>query len=631
MSIINQMTFDPEFEDLIVALSCDPIGQRMLELTGISRDKLDMGQQSHNYFKSNWQEEKIDHNANSNNIGPINYSLELSKPQMKAIGLYLLHRYLRKDHSVDEANRLLKNIIYGTYYFHDASGVGIQVPYCSAYSTFWVMGNGIPWGQLKSLPPKRARSFISQVAEVTMDLSQDFAGAIAPADVIMAYSYYAKREGLSEKDIENDFQSLVHILNKQFRPGGQSPFTNFSFFDKTSAQKLFGEMVMPDGSLFDVDFALAVQDIVLTWLCKGDPLTKGPYRFPITTANVTKDANNDIVEPEALLDFCEKNLKYGNLNLHFAEGTKLASCCRLVNDPERMKQFRTDTFGNGGINIGSTRVVALNLPRQAYMAHGNFEIFLEGLAEAMDDVKELLICHRERILKKRIEQGFLKAFTHGLARLSNFFMTFGYTGIADAIAIMGITDYEERKKMSLMITEFMEARVLQYSKETGFAFNLEEIPGEGAVVNLCNKDKVLFDDAVTVDMYANQFVPLTEEMGLVKRIDFVGACQETVSGGSILHLNLKERFVNAQQMVDLITYAVKQGVIHMAINYGDSICEDGHWSPGIVRTCAQCGKEIVDHQTRIVGYYVQVSTWGTKRQEEFKKRFWSGEDNYVRA
>lgn len=995
MSLSTYMTLDQEFEDLLIAISCDPIGQKMLTLSGISLDKIDMGLQSHNYFQHNWQEEKIDHNANSNNIGPINYSLEVSKPPMKLIGLYLLHRYLRKDHSVEEADRLIKNILYGTYYFHDASGVGIQIPYsydgaevvtirhrgtihnmsiaslyemlkgeslyeengavwynpiglevldqgewvavthlmkkvntrkmievsladgshqlitdnhpmittegevdagdlslrdtletltpywnstlktfrdfdldgdlgyligifvgegwtyddgihrvayisqkpeteisekietildrlsikwhraksqeskivstsrrlfdlltmsklganakdkslpyywpeapkeflvgmiagiidaegslggvsrnipqirmtgrstilqlrqiltvlgcsssvtasgpynrdgsykgnnriysitlkmsneilsavkehsvkmygveqissrgqhklaetgivsvrklvehpvdvdyvydmttetgtftcngihshnCYAYSTFWIMTNGIPWGQLKSLPPKRARSFIAQVAEVTMDLSQDFAGAIAPADVIMAYSYYAKKEGLKRKEIENDFQSLVHILNKQFRPGGQSPFTNISCFDKVSAEKLFGDMVMPDGSKLDIEYAMKIQDIVLSWICQGDPISKGPYRFPITTTNVTKDDHNNVIDREYLYEVCEKNLKYGNLNIHIAEGAKMASCCRLINDPERMRQFKTDTFGNGGLNIGSHRVININLPRQALASEGNWDKFYTGLSQAMDDVKELLICHREKILKKRIDQGFLKVFTYGMASMGQFFSTIGFEGVPDALDFMGATDHHVRMERELEIMEFMENRCIQYSKETGYAFNLEEVPGEGAAVSMCSKDKILFEGQVDRDLYSNQFVPLTEDMHLLERIRVVGQCQDVVSGGSILHLNMKERFTNPELMMSLIEYAVKMGVTHMAINYGDSICENGHWSPGMTKFCKHCDGEIVDNLTRVVGYFVPVSSWNPTRQLEFKKRFWGGEDNYV--
>ena len=100
------------------------------------------------------------------------------------------------------------------------------------------------------------------------------------------------------------------------------------------------------------------------WFSKGDPDTNLPYRFPIVTLNISKNENGEITDQD-FLDWASKvNLNTGCFNIYVNIGSKIASCCRLVNDVERM-QYRADTFGNGGLSIGSHRVVTINLPRIA--------------------------------------------------------------------------------------------------------------------------------------------------------------------------------------------------------------------------------------------------------------------------
>jgi len=620
------MHLDDEFENLYNIVNRSNNGKELLYLTGIGRSQLDIGNLSHAYFQEHWDETSTDPNANANNIGPINYGLEISKPQLKLIGFYLLHRYLRKDFSIEYADKLISNLISGSYYFHDASGVGIQQFYCYAYSTQWIMTNGIPWGQLKSLPPQKASSYIAQVVETTMEMSMEYAGAIAPADVLVHYAYYSKKEGLTDKEIENHLQSLVHIFNKQFRPGGQSPFTNISIFDRPNIESLFDHIYYEDGSSPDYDEIMKIQRIFLNWFCKGDPSTGLPYRFPIVTVNFALGPDKEILDDSFLSEVAGYNTKLGCLNIHSGTHGKLAMCCRFINDPARMRQFKTDTFGNGGLNIGSHRVVTLSLPRIAYEAKGNWKKFMEIMGVRLEEIKDLLVVHRERILMKRIEQNFLKSFQYNLAHPDHFFSTFGFVGIYEAVSSMGLDiSSPEGFRKAKEITMFIDLMAAEYSKELGYAFNTEEIPAEGAAVTLCRKDKILYPDEVKVDIYSNQFYPLHLDTPLLERISRTGELMKGVSGGSILHINIDEQIENPEIMATLMRQIIKEDVNHFGINYGFSICPEdtGHNSAGIHKECPICGETIEDWMTRVVGYFVPVSKWQpTRREADFKNRRW---------
>lgn len=608
------ITFDEEFDKLYNDLNSYPVGQELLALTGLSLEKMDIGALSHKYFQENWGHHSIEHNSNSVTKSPINYQMEITKPAIKLIGTYLLHRYIRKEYDTATADKIIRGIVSGDYYVHDMSGVGIQTPYCYAWSTHWLMGAGIPTGQLKSKPPEHAASFIGQVAEVVMEMSQEFAGAIAPADMLVAFAYYAKKDNLSNTEIVNLFQSFTHIVNREFRTGGQSPFTNVSIFDRPNLENLFEDMVYPDGSGIDYEYVEHIQEVFMNWFAEGDS-TGIPYRFPIATINGTKDENGTIVDKKFLKLISKHNTKLACFNLHYAEGSKLAMCCRYINDPARMRQFGADSFGNGGLNIGSHRIVLLNIPRASYISDDEDQFF-EILWNVMEDAKKILLVHRERILQKRIDQGFLKWFDAGVASLNKMFSTFGFTGLPEAIAGMGYDPYsEEGVAFGKKILHFMDDRAAEISDETGYAFNIEEVPGESAAINLCEKDKIELPSYVKVDMYSNQFVALTAGVPLLKRIQIEGELMSTVSGGAITHINLNEAIKNPSVMEKLITYVVRMGVTHFAINYGFTTCDKGHTFPGLRDNCLECGSMDVSHLTRVVGYFVEVTNWHQKRQE----------------
>jgi len=607
------ITFEDDFDELYNNFPVE-----FLRLEGIAPEQLDIGLQSKKYFAESPLSMSIDKNANAYNIGPNNYTAEVMKPLFKLEGYYLLYRYAKRRFGEEKAKGLISAIWYGDVYFHDASGVGVQVPYCFAYSTSMLMVEGRPYGQLYSLPPKRADSFMSQVIETTMDFSQELMGAVGISDLFVNYAWYAKRENKPDYEIINDFQRFVHVMNNQFRVSGQSPFVNVSVFDREMLKRVWEDYVYPDGTKVDVEYVMHIQKLFIEWFCKGDPATGLPYRFPVVTANFAVE-DGKILDEEFLEFIAEHNRKLGCLNIHAGSTTKVASCCRLINDPIRMRQFQSDSFGNGGLNIGSHRVVTINLPRAAARANHDIKQFKQEIRKLMETARDLLLVHRD-IIKRRIEQGFLKFFDLGWMSLNMFFSTIGFTGFYEAMQILGVDPWKEVDVMS-EIVKMMDEVCIEFSRETGWAFNLEETPAETAAVTLAAKDKVYFGLNDWYDLYSNQFYPLhVDSTNVVKRIKLTGKLMDYVSGGSILHINIADRIDYPEQMKKLIQKTIECGVTHFAINYGFCRCREGHVTIGRYEKCPICGGEIADYMTRIVGYFVPVSKWNEVRQQEFHKR-----------
>ncbi len=635
--MLVKLSFSETFDNLYKEFLGYEQGEQLLKLEGIHPDQLDMGGMSYRYFTEELTEITVDNNANSNEDNCYNnYQAEITKGLHKLHGYYLLHKYAEERYGTSHADYMIQSIWQGDIYFHDATK--IQIPYCYAYSTLNIMLEGRPYGQLKSVPPKRSDSFIAEVIETTMDLSQEFAGAIAIGDLIVNLCYYLKREfvhGFSKGDgrynyvftdteiayINNLFQKFIHVVNNKFRLGSESPFTNISIFDRDKLELLFGDYVYPDGSKPDFDYIMEVQKIFMEFFSKGN--NGIPYRFPVVTVNLSKDKDTKPVDVELAKFTAKCNMELGAFNIYATDGTKVASCCRLVNDYERMGA-RQDSFGNGGLNIGSHRVVTVNLPRIAILSDGNIKQFYENLDESLLLSAEALLVHREEILKRRINSGFLKFFDPkqiGWFELDNMFSTIGITGVYEMCRYLGI-DIKSEEGVSFVkeVLEHIEQFAQKCSEESSYSFNVEEIPAEGTAIKLAKKDNLLFDTKCS--LYSNQYIPLALDVPYIQRIKLAGEFMSTLSGGGILHLNVKDKITNPEIMYELICKCIENGAEHFAINFGFNKCTNGHITIGgtSMKTCPHCGEPITDTMTRVVGFMTWISSWSPERAEDGRKR-----------
>lgn len=625
--------FDEEFCELYNSLNQNQKKKKFLNLTGIDRDKLDVCSLSKDYFLNNIQSVTIDANANvGSQKSPSNYLGEIMKGPLKLDGFYILWKYLKGHYGVEEANRLIRKVIEGWYYIHDCSGAGLQAPYCFAYSTMNVLTDGRPYGQLQSKAPKRFSSFVGQVIETTMDFSQEFMGAIAVGDFFVNCAYFTSKENIPRKTIKNEFQRFVHVLNNPFRLSSQSPFTNVSLFDSPSFRMLFKDVVFPDGSKAQEyeDEVMRLQEIFMEFMSEKDPVTHLPYRFPVTTANINVDEKTNEPKDKNFLKLVSKYNVEGIFNIFVTRGVgKIASCCRLINDVDAINAIgsNVDSFGNGGINVGSARVITLNLARIGKIADGDEERYREVLNEQMEDIKKLLDTHRY-LLKKRIERNYLKFFTLGWVDIDrHLYSTFGVNGLYESVKFMGLelsNDNNRGIALAKKIMLWIKEKVNSFIKEEDgkVLYNIEQVPAEQVAVNLAKKDSVYFnqEDDYPFGIYANQFVPLWHKVDLWERAKLDGDLCEHFTGGHISHLNIGSA-VTPNQMEKLIHFAIESKLEHFALNPVFSQCENGHTNLTNSDVCPVCGGKNIEKVTRIIGYFVPISSWNDVRKDwEYPRR-----------
>lgn len=474
--------------------------------------------------------------------------------------------------------------------------IGWMMPYCYATSLAPIVYDGMPWVKnIKVKPVKHFLSLINNSIKYIYTLSTQCVGAIAVPDFLVFAEYFIRKD-FGEEWYENEssvnlvsqlFQHWIYSVNDKAR-GNQSAFTNVSVFDKYWREGMFGEHINPDFTKCNLDNLKRVQRLFVSVLIKEQE--DNPFTFPVMTACQLKDKETGEIMDKDWLDWIgELSVKNKLMNFYTSDTCdSLSSCCRLRNNISAIKkdsnvQEYTNSFGVGGLNIGSHRVVCINLPQIAYIAKysdkNDKQAFYTILESRIKVAQDILDIHRE-LLMRLIDNGNLPMYTYGCMDLSKQYSTLGFIGLYECLEILGmdINTVEGTNEAKEIIGLFNKLNSDRTAKD-GRIRNVEQIPGESAAVTFCLKDKLQFANTNNYDLYANQYIPLIKEALMTDRIKLQGEFDSSVSGGSILHIDIDQELTK-EQIIRIIQLCAKKNVVYFALD--DCLSQ-----------CTSCGKVYV--------------------------------------
>ena len=616
---------------------------KLMAIHGLAKSNFDFIKNVEDIIAKGIVDTSIDQNSNKNEVTVAGIMKEATDSVSKIVGYRALYRKLKELYGKKEAKRLTGEMYDFSLALSDSTK--IMIPYCYALDCTKIVIEGRPFGQLPSAPPKRLSSYIAALNETIHQLSSHAAGALAVGsfflDVahVLLYREKVTPDTWDKYYIQNCYQTFVHSVNHLSRNAVESPFSNISIFDRPKLEALLSEDNM--GWYFPyekgyglsketwigyiIDAIMELQNIFMEFFDKGDPIRNGvPYRFPVVTINLSKEKKDGAIR---LMDefFVKRIAKHEiyRYNILVSEGTRVASCCRLLSDADMLEiGGQVNSFGGAGISLGSHRVITTNFNRIALSAT-SYEDYLSKIAARAEDSAMILKAHKE-LLREEAKDGILPFVSNGYMRLERMFSTFGVLGLFEAGETINAR-FEVEEDVVGASLKLLNKCVNELSTKYGIIGNIEQIPGETMAVKLCNVDKMIFGEgAVPYTMYANQFIPLWKDATIWKRMEVDGAYNKLFTGGGIVHFNLGER-LTSQQIRKIIDFAATSGCEHFALNSVYSSCKSGHFSFGNLNMCPVCGEPITEKFTRVVGFFVPVSSWNaTRREWEFPQRDFKG-------
>jgi len=611
-----------------------------LAIHGLAKENFDFINTLGSLINSQLNDVSIDENSNKNEKTIEGLCQEAIAPVKKAMGYDYLYRQIEADWGKREAKRLTGELYDFSLGLSDSTS--ITIPYCWALDSSKIVVIGRDFGQLASKPAKRWSSYVSALCETIHQISNHVAGAVATAGLFLDIAHLGifkmgisldqlKTDPKIRKDLENEYQQFVHSVNHLSRSAVQSPFTNISIFDREKLKTMisqdnygwyfFNDEFIEVTEEYVLDYIMECQNIFLDFFDKGDVLKGGmPYRFPVVTVQIAKKENGEtkIVDQEFLESICKRDIY--RYNIFASDGSKCASCCRLLSDTEMLELASgVNSLGGGGMNsLGSHRVVSLNFHRIALECN-SYEDFYGRLRSRINDAAKILKSHKN-LIALLATKGLQPFITNGYIIMDRLFSTFGVLGLYEANKTLETRFGKCEQDFTEAALILLNKCVNECSKELGIIGNIEQVPGESYAIRLCVADKLLFGaENVPYELYANQFVPLWEEATIWERLETDGKYNKLVTGGGIAHAMLQDPITSVQAK-SVINYAVKCGCEHFALNAVYTQFEDGSVEFGKLKF-SRNGSKAVDHMTRVVGFFTPVSSWSkVRRNWEFDKR-----------
>lgn len=623
----------------------------------------------HNFVKSdNTANATIDDNSNvgTKGIGVLN--AEIHKVDNKLTNTEWWESFVKK-RDPNFNIKVMRNDFKTILYPHDSSSQ-VGEPYCMAASMYPFLLSGLEKLGGKSAVPKNLDSFCGIYVNLNFALASEIKGAVATPEFLMYMDYFCRKEWgnnyylkpsvkittdycIKQKtigsQIDQYFQQVTYSINQIAGARGmQSPFTNFSFFDKYFFEGMFGEFVFPDGTKPEWNSTNWLQRRYLHWL--NQERLKCVLTFPVCSYACLTDKEGNFKDLDTFHFICSEYAQGNSFFTYLSRSVdSLSSCCRLQNAVQE-NTFNT-TNGQIGVMTGSKNVITLNLNRiiqdwqhtwSDYKDHIDINTnkccfpvdwithkdFQEGIKKYIENILERVYLYQyayNDLMHWCKNHHLYAAYDAGFINLDKQYLTIGINGLNQAAEYLGMECNNNiyYKTFCRLIFSTIKEQNKKHKTKTA-QFNTEQVPAESAAVKLYNRDKA---DGYWVptdtNLYASYiFKPNDTHISILDKIILHSSefAADELDGGSACHLNLSEH-LSQKQYEYLLKFMAKVGCKYATFNIPNCECEECHFiAKQPFSKCPKCGSTHVSLWDRIIGYLTKISNWSAARQLEGSTR-----------
>ena len=494
----------------------------------------------------------------------------------------------------------------GDLHIHD---LDMLSGYCAGWSlrTLLYEGlNGVP-GRLESGPPKHLSSAMGQIVNFFGTLQNEWAGAQAFSSFDTYLAPYIRKDNLSYEQVLQSMQELIYNLNVPSRWGTQTPFTNLTFDwhcpdDLKEQVPVIGGEEMP----FTYGELQREMDMInrayLEVMDAGDAKDR-VFTFPIPTYNITKDFDWD--SPNADLLF-RLTAKYGlpyfqNFICSDLEPSMVRSmCCRLQLDLRELLKRGNGLFGSAE-QTGSLGVVTINCARLGYQYRGDSQRLYEQLDHLLLLARDSLELKRQRI-QQLMDEGLFPYTKRYLGTLRNHFSTIGVNGINEMLRNFSGDKFDissdQGQEMSLQLLDHINLRLTEFQEQTGHLYNLEATPAEGTTYRFAREDQKRWPDILQAGTLEHPYYTNSSQLPVgytddpFLALEKQDALQTCYTGGTVLHLYMRERISSARACKQLVKQSLSRFALpYLTITPTFSICPQHGYLAGEHEFCPRCDEE----------------------------------------
>ena len=593
-------------------------------------------------------------------------------------------------HNIDnyEEKKFLYNNIYtkemqdladdGVVYIHDKQ----LAPYCNSVSCLTIASIGVPTAaknMISSRPTKKIRTFLRQISNLVVLVSQQSSGAIMLSQlttVLAGYIYKMKIDGkdISEEEFTDDLYNLIWELNLPLRSGSQSAFSNVTLEFGKPSDEIKNQYIMVGGKILMQkykDIPTEIFDFINK--CFVDAMSKGtgtiPFTFPLITVSITDDFDYSNKTWLYLLDkmYYFNGFYIENFTTKAFEASKYSEknpmikprdpevsrslCCRLQLDLELLSRVGGGIFGSSSGNTGAVAVLNANMNRLLLEYKYEYNFDMDKFKNRIKDVFEVLQENHQRKREWILANKNLYPTFFALNKdLSNYFNVFAVTGFHEGLINIGYKEGmndENGKKLVHELLKYIHEIISSFILRDKVACGLEFAPAEGAGVTLARKDlnyakekgiDIFVQGSIEKnDVYitSGAMIPFSEH-DFLKQVENAAEFQGYATSGSILHQFIEEK-LTPEALSKHVKALFKKPIIYSTLTPTSTSCMScGTSLVGAdakdIHVCPKCGSDDLATFSRVIGYSKMISRKGIKLTDDGKYEgeynFWSNARRY---
>lgn len=523
-------------------------------------------------------------------------------------------------------------------------------PYCSGQSLEFIkkFGLNLPHSLSMAKPAKHPEVLLAHLIKFAAALQSNFAGAIGWDAVNIFFAPYLY--GMSDKEVKQLAQMLIFEFSQQaVARGGQAIFSDINLYWEVPNHFVDTPAIGPGGLFTGKTYGEYEKDAQrFVWKLfevykEGDGSGR-PFFFPKPIVHITEKFFKTPGHMDFLNHISDVASDKGNTYFVFDRGAtaKISECCRLsfkLDDNDLL-----DAKQPWRMRYCALQNVSLNLPRIAYLAHGDdkrlFDLITERFSLAIKAHKE-----KRSFLEKLLahgEDGPLSLLTMNrdgmpYLRFNMASHLIGMVGLNEMVQVhTGEEMHSSRKalKEGLRIIAHMNLLTDKIRRREGIKVVLEQTPAESTSYRFARLDlryfspasgRVIKGDVASGEVYYTNSTHLNVKTRLnpIERVTNEGLFHPLIEAGSISHVWLGESQPSKEALADFVVKTFRYtSNDQIAFSPEFTTCNKCHkTSRGIDDTCSYCGSGDVDGITRITGYFTKVSSWNKGKLGELKDRY----------
>ena len=488
--------------------------------------------------------------------------------------------------------------------------------YCAGWSLRTLLQeglNGVP-GKVESGPPEHLSSAVGQVVNFLGTMQNEWAGAQAFSSFDTYLAPYVRKDGLDYAQVRQCIQELIYNLNVPSRWGTQTPFTNLTF-DWVCPEDLREQVPLIGGREMPFHYGELQAEMDLINRAYIDVMSAGDARgrvftFPIPTYNITSDFDWDSPNARALFEMTARyGLPYFQnfINSELKPNQIRSMCCRLQLDLRELLKRGNGLFGSAE-QTGSLGVVTINCARLGHVHAGDEAALFARLDELLEIGRQSLEIKR-KVIQRLIDQGLFPYTRRYLGTLRNHFSTLGVNGINEMIRNFTRGEHditsEPGHALAARLLDHVRARMVAFQEETGHLYNLEATPAEGTTYRFAKEDRKRYPGILQAGTARNPYYTNSSQLPVdftddpFEALERQDELQRKYTGGTVLHLYMRERLSSAEACRDLVRRALTRFRLpYITVTPTFSICPSHGYLDGHHEFCPKCDAEILARKQR---------------------------------